>query len=32
MERTFKEVPSFTQKWQTLGLTDEDLRTLQSIL
>ena len=32
MNRTFKEVPSFTQKWQALGLTDEDLRTLQNIL
>lgn len=32
MKRTFKEVPSFTSKWQALGLTDEDLRTLQTIL
>ena len=32
MYRTFKEVPSFTAKWQALGLTDDDLRTLESIL
>ena len=32
MERTFKEVPSFTEKWKSLGLTDDDLRTLQNIL
>ena len=32
MNRTFKEVPSFTEKWQSLGLTDEDLRTLENIL
>ena len=32
MNRTFKEVPSFTAKWQSLGLTDEDLRTLENIL
>lgn len=32
MNRTFKEVPSFTLKWQSLGLTDEDLRTLENIL
>lgn len=32
MNRTFKEVPSFTQKWKTLGLTDDDLRTLENIL
>lgn len=32
MNRTFKEVPSFTQKWHSLGLTDDDLRTLQTIL
>jgi len=24
MKRTFKEVPSFTAKWQALGLTDDD--------
>lgn len=32
MERTFKEVPSFTAKWQALGLNDDDLRTLENIL
>ncbi|MDY4028439.1 MAG: type II toxin-antitoxin system RelE/ParE family toxin [Butyrivibrio crossotus] len=32
MNRTFKEVPSFTAKWKSLGLTDEDLRTLENIL
>ena len=32
MNRTFKEVPSFTSKWKSLGLTDEDLRTLENIL
>lgn len=32
MNRTFKEVPSFTLKWQSLGLTDEDLRILENIL
>lgn len=32
MNRTFKEVPSFTQKWHALGLTDEDLRILENIL
>lgn len=32
MIRTFKEVPSFTAKWQSLGLTDEDLRELENIL
>ena len=32
MNRTFKEVPSFTTKWKALGLTDDDLRTLQDIL
>lgn len=32
MNRVFKEVPSFTTKWKSLGLTDEDLRTLQNIL
>ncbi len=32
MNRTFKEVPSFTKKWQTLGLTDHDLQTLENIL
>ena len=32
MNRTFKEVPSFTTKWHSLGLTDEDLRILENIL
>ncbi len=32
MNRTFKEVASFTEKWQALGLSDEDLRLLQQIL
>lgn len=32
MKRTFKEVPSFTEKWRFLGLTDEDLRILENIL
>lgn len=32
MNRTFKEVPIFTKKWQALGLTDEDLRTLENVL
>lgn len=32
MLRTFKEVPSFSRKWQELGLTDDDLRTLEIIL
>lgn len=32
MNRTFKEVPTFTAKWQSLGLTDEDLRILENIL
>lgn len=32
MNRMFKEVASFTEKWQALGLSDEDLRLLQQIL
>lgn len=32
MNRTFKEVPSFTAKWHSLGLTDEDLRILENLL
>lgn len=32
MNRTFKEVPSFTKKWESLGLTDDDLRRLENIL
>lgn len=32
INRTFKEVPMFTKKWELLGLTDEDLRALENIL
>lgn len=32
MTRTFIEVPMFMKKWQALGLTDENLRELQSTL
>ncbi|MCC8104531.1 MAG: type II toxin-antitoxin system RelE/ParE family toxin [Clostridiales bacterium] len=32
MNRTFIEVPTFSVKWQSLGLTDEDLRVLQGML
>ncbi|MBR2401533.1 MAG: type II toxin-antitoxin system RelE/ParE family toxin [Lachnospiraceae bacterium] len=32
MYRTFKEAPMFTKKWQSLGLTDEDLRRLENVL
>lgn len=32
MNRTFKETPLFTTKWHMMGLTDEDLRSLESIL
>lgn len=32
MIRTFREVPSFTEKWKALGLTDDDLRILENIL
>ena len=32
MNRTFKETPSFTAKWNSLGLTDDDLRILENIL
>ena len=32
MNRTFKEVSSFSEKWKSLGLTDEDLRILENIL
>ncbi len=32
MNRTFIEVPVFTKKWKELGLSDEDLRSLQKIL
>ena len=32
MNRTFIEVPTFTKRWQELGLTDRNLRDLQNIL
>lgn len=32
MTRTFIEVPIFTRKWKALGLTDDDLRALQTEL
>lgn len=32
MRRTFVEVPLFTKKWKDLGLTDEDLRSLENEL
>ena len=32
MIRTFKETSNFRKKWDSLGLTDDDLRTLQIIL
>jgi len=32
MKRIFKEVPSFTKKWHELGLTDDDLVTLECVL
>lgn len=32
MTRTFIEVPSFTKKWHSLGLTADNLRELQNIL
>ena len=32
MTRTFIEMESFTKKWRSLGLNDEDLQTLQNIL
>lgn len=32
INRTFKEVPMFTKKWELLGLTDEDLSALENIL
>lgn len=32
MNRTFKEVPSFTAKWHALGLSDDDLCMLENIL
>lgn len=32
MTRTFKEMESFTRKWQSLGLTEDDLIVLQELL
>lgn len=32
MNRTFIEVPIFTNRWKELGLTDENLRELEAIL
>ena len=32
MIRTFKEVSSFTKKWQNLGLSEDDLVVLEEIL
>lgn len=32
MLKTFVETPFFTKKWHELGLTDDDLRTLQNRL
>jgi hypothetical protein len=32
MNRTFIELESFTKKWKSLGLTDDDLFVLQEIL
>ncbi len=32
MNRTFIEVPMFTKKWHSLGLTDNNLRDLQEEL
>ena len=32
MNRTFIEVPSFSEQWKRLGLTEEDLRILENIL
>lgn len=32
MTRSFIETPTFTSNWNELGLTDEDLRTLQNDL
>lgn len=32
MTRTFIETPTFTAKWQDLGLTDKNLKDLQEIL
>ncbi len=32
MNRTFIEVPIFTKKWAELGLTDDDLKELETTL
>ena len=32
MTRTFKEMESFTIKWKSLGLNDDDLLVLQELL
>lgn len=32
MIRTFKETTNFRKKWAKLGLSDDDLRTLQTVL
>lgn len=32
MNRTFIEVPTFTKKWQSLGLSDDTLKNLQEEL
>ena len=32
MKRTFIEVPLFTKRWKEIGLTDDDLRSLQILL
>jgi len=32
MNRYFKELQSFTQKWYSLGMTEEDLLVLEDIL
>lgn len=32
MIRTFKEMESFTRKWKSLGLNDDDLLVLQELL
>ena len=32
MKRTFYEMKHFTKKWNELGFTDDDLRSLQNML
>ena len=32
MNRTFIEIDSFTKKWKSLGLTEDDLLILQTVL